>query len=67
MPVTAANEQDRAQVNELAQAVQVVTGENVELADVDPGSTGAQPAADAAHHGLRLEVVKHTEAKRGFV
>jgi transposase len=65
--VTAANEQDRAQVNALAQAVQAVTGEHVELAYVDQGYTGAQPAADAAQHGLRLEVVKHTEAKRGFV
>ena len=26
-----------------------------------------QPVADAAAHGIRLEVVKHTEAKRGFV
>ena len=29
--------------------------------------TGAQPAADAAEHGIRLEVVKLPEAKRGFV
>lgn len=65
--VTAANEQDRAQVTALAQAVQAVTGENVELAYVDQGYTGAQPAADAGQHGLRLEVVKHTEVKRGFV
>jgi transposase len=65
--VTAANEQDRAQVRALAQAVQAATGETVELAYVDQGYTGAQPAADAATQGLRLEVVKHTEAKRGFV
>jgi len=65
--VTAANEQDRAQVAELAQAVQAATGENVEVAFVDQGYTGDQPAADAAQHGLRLEVVKHHEAKRGFV
>lgn len=31
------------------------------------GLHGAQPVADAAAHGIRLEVVKHTEAKRGFV
>ena len=33
-------------------------------------STRATPGsrrADAAAHGIRLEVVKHTEAKRGFV
>jgi len=65
--VTAANEQDRAQVNDLAQAVQAATGKNVQLAYVDQGYTGEQPAADAAQHGMKLEVVKHTEAKRGFV
>jgi len=65
--VTAANEQDRAQVAELAQAVQAATGENVQVAFVDQGYTGDQPAAAAAQHGLRLEVVKHHEAKRGFV
>jgi len=65
--VTAANEQDRAQVNDLAQAVQAATGDNVALAYVDQGYTGEQPAADAAKHGMKLEVVKHHEAKRGFV
>ena len=67
LKVTAANEQDRAQVGELAKAVQEVTGEKVEIAYVDQGYTGEQPATDAAKHGLRLEVVKHHEAKRGFV
>jgi transposase len=67
LKVTAANEQDRAQVADLAQAVQAATGQNVQVAFVDQGYTGAQPAADAAQHGLRLEVVKHHEAKRGFV
>jgi transposase len=65
--VTAANEQDRAQVSDLAQAVQAATGENVQLAYVDQGYTGDQPAADATKHGMTLEVVKHHEAKRGFV
>ena len=65
--VTAANEQDRAQVAELAAAVQVATGQNVQVAFVDQGYTGEQPAADAAQHGVRLEVIKHHEAKRGFV
>lgn len=40
--VTAANEQDRAQVKELAQAVQIATGEHVQLAYVDQGYTGEQ-------------------------
>jgi transposase len=65
--VTAANEQDRAQVKELAQAAQAATGENVQLAYVDQGYTGEQPARDAAQHGMKLEMVKHHEAKRGFV
>jgi transposase len=65
--VTAANEQDRAQVADLARAVQVATGQNIQLAFVDQGYTGEQPAKDAAQHGVRLEVIKHHEAKRGFV
>ena len=67
LKVTAANEQDRAQVKDLALAVQAATGQNIQLAYVDQGYTGEQPAADAAAVGLRLEVVKHPEAKRGFV
>ena len=67
MKVTAANEQDRAQVAELAQAVQAATGENVQVAFVDQGYTGEQPMADASAHGIKLEVIKHHEAKRGFV
>src|SRR5215510_3068476 len=38
--VTAANEQDRAQVAELAARVQSETGETVEIAYVDQGYTG---------------------------
>lgn len=67
LKVTPANEQDRAQVAELAQGVQATTGEFVQVAFVDQGYTGEQPAADAAKYGLRLEVVKHHEAKRGFI
>ncbi len=65
--VTAANEQERAEVADLSAAVQNATGQTVTLAYVDQGYTGVQPVADAAAHGIRLEVVKHTEAKRGFV
>jgi transposase len=65
--VTPANAQDRKQVAALAAAVQSATGETVELAFVDQGYTGEQPAADAATHGMRLEVIKLEEAKRGFV
>lgn len=65
--VTPANAQDRAQVGALAAAVQAVTGQHVSLGYVDQGYTGADPADAAAAHGIRLEVVKHTEAKRGFI
>ena len=65
--VTAADQQDRAQVEILAEAVQEITGENVELAYVDQGYTGENAAEAAEKHGIQLEVVKHTEAKRGFV
>lgn len=65
--VTAASEQDRALVGELAQAVQEATGSSVELAFVDQGYTGEEAAAAAAGHGIRPEVVKHAEAKRGSV
>src|SRR5262245_15042901 len=67
LKVTAADEQDRTQVRELAAAIQEATGQTVTLAYVDQGYTGDQPAADAASHGIALEVVKHAEAKRGFV
>jgi transposase len=46
--VTPASEQGRAQVEELAEAVQEAT-------------------EAAEEHGIRLEVVKRPEAKRGFV
>lgn len=67
LKVTPANEQDRAQVADLAKAVQEVSGQSVEIAFVDQGYTGEQPQADAAQAGLKLEVIKHHEAKRGFV
>jgi transposase len=65
--VTPANEQDRAQVKQLAQAVQQITGDTVELAYADQGYTGENAKQDAQTHGIKLEVVKHTEAKHGFV
>src|SRR5215218_2797844 len=65
--VTAADEQDRRQVATLAEQVQAATGDSVELAFVDQGYTGEQPAADAGEHGIALSVVKLPEAKRGFV
>jgi transposase len=65
--VTPASEQERSGVEELAGAVQEATGESVELAYVDSGYSAERPAEEAEAHGIRLEVVKHSEAKRGFV
>ena len=65
--VTPANEGDRTAVAELAEAVQEVTGQSVELAYVDQGYTGEKAEEAAARHGIRLEVVKLADAKRGFV
>jgi transposase len=65
--VTAANDQERAQVAQLASQVQAVTGEHVELAYVDQGYTGDEPATAAAAHGIQLVVVRLPGAKRGFV
>ena len=65
--VTPANEQERAQVEKLAKAVQEVTDGHVELAWVDQGYTGEEPAQAAQEQGITLQVVKLPEAKRGFV
>lgn len=65
--VTPANEQERAQVAELAEQVQAATGDSVEVAFVDQGYTGEQAANAAAKHGIRLHIVKLPTAKRGFI
>ena len=67
LKVTPANEQERAQVEDLIAEVQEVTGSSVKAAFVDQGYTGEEPAAQAAKHGVELIVVKLAEAKRGFV
>ena len=65
--VTPADEQDRTQVDELARSVQEATGESVELAYVDQGYTGEQPATEAEAHGVIIEVVKNPNPTWGFV
>ena len=65
--VSPGNEDDRKEGGKLSEEIQQATQENVELAYVDQGYTGER-AAEAAHsRGISLEVVKHEEAKRGFV
>ena len=65
--VSPANEDDRKQVEKLSEEIQQATAENVDLAYVDQGYTGERASESAAEHSIRLEVVKHEEAKRGFV
>lgn len=65
--VTPANEQDRDQVSKLAQSVQEVTGLNVDIAYVDQGYTGEAAQEQAQDFCMQLVVVKHAEAKKGFV
>ncbi len=67
LKITPANEQDRAQVAELTQRVQEVTGDSIQTAYVDQGYTGENPAAAAAQNAVDLVVVKLAEAKHGFV
>jgi transposase len=64
LKVTPANEQERAQVADLAAKVQEVTGGTVAVAFVDQGYTGDQAANDARQSGIELAVVKHPEAKK---
>ncbi len=65
--VTPADEQDRAQVGALCEAMHEATGESVELIYADQGYTGEETFDEAAGHKIILEVVKLPEAKRGFV
>lgn len=65
--VMPANVDDRAEVGKLADAVQQVTGETVELIYVDQGYTGEKPAKAARAQGVELCVVKLSDAKKGFV
>jgi transposase len=65
--VTAADEQDRAQVSELAKRAQEETGKMVEIAFVDQGYTGENAADAAEERGIKLEVAPLSTAKSGFV
>ena len=55
LTVTAADEGDRTQLAALAEEVQQVTGNTVEVAYVDQGYTGPHAAEAAGQHGIKLE------------
>ena len=59
--VTSANEQDRAQVGELAASVQEVTEQRVELAFVDAGYPVDVPAQSPKEHSLQDDQVARSQ------
>lgn len=65
--VTPANEQERAQVQQLCATLQEVTGQSVEMAWADQGYTGESAKKQAAEQGIDLRIIKLPEAKKGFV
>ena len=67
LTVTPGNVQEREQVGELAQKIKELADGRVKLAYVDQGYPGERAAKAAVEHEIELEVVKHTEAKKGFV
>jgi len=67
LAVTPANEADRRQISALAQRVQEVTGDTVQVIYADAAYTGEETAAAAQEQGLRLIVVQRPEGSHGFV
>ena len=65
--VTAANVDERKEVDALTRTVQAVTDNNVDVAFVDQGYDGPNAAEAAAANDVELVVVKLPEAKKGFV
>lgn len=71
--VTTGKEQERNPVADLSADVQEATGQTVTLAYADQGYTGDQPVADAAAHGITLQVIEPDRAgkakrkTKGFV
>ena len=55
------------QIGELARQVQEATQRSVKLIFCDQGYTGAESAEAATGYGIKLEVIKLAEAKRGFM
>ena len=53
--VTPANADDRAEVGQMAKAIQAATDQSVEVAFLDQGYTGDRPARAAQEHGIELD------------
>jgi transposase len=67
LAVTPANAAERRQVGLLAQRVEEVTGETVQVLYADAGYSGEDTAAAAWQKGIQLNVVKRPEGSQGFV
>ena len=72
LAVTPATEAERQQIGALAQQVQAVTGETVEViyadaAYADAAYSGEETTAAAPEHGMRVVVVQRPEGSHGFV
>lgn len=67
LTVTPANQQERSQVAELSRQVQAVTENSVKVAWVDQGYTGEEAEQAAKAVGIKLEVIRLPDAKKGFV
>lgn len=65
--MTPANEQERAQVKQLVEEVQVATDHPAKVAFIDQGYTSDDPKNNAEEAGIELLVVKLLETKKGFV
>lgn len=65
--VTAGDKQTRATRQQLVQAVQHVTGDNVDVASLDQGCKGQNEVAQAVRQGIHRLLLKHTNEKSGFV
>jgi hypothetical protein len=65
--LTPANADDRAEVARTPKAIQAATDQSAEIALVNQGYEGQKVPAAAGAHGIEVDVIKLSEAKRGFV
>ncbi|SDY61827.1 IS5 family transposase [Hymenobacter psychrophilus] len=65
--ITPANEQERAQVDELCRQVPEVTGQTVQVSFGDQGYTGEEAEYATAVHDIDVQVIKKPEGQTGFV
>jgi transposase len=67
MHVTPPNADDRAEVGQMAKAIQAATNQSVEVAFLDQGYTGDRPAKAGQEHGIELDDIFWLGAALSFV